>query len=104
MQNRFNEFHAKKKDAKIKLTLRILVALYILYLTKGIVGAAVQHTSSLPLWVTIAVSSVFLLASAVFIIYAWRQYKNSPAESAGECEQVLSEKDDENSAGHSGQQ
>lgn len=84
MQKEPDEIRAKKKNAKVKLTLRILVALYILYLTKGIVEAAVKHTTSLPLWVTVLASSVFLLTSIVFCIYAWRQYKSSLAVPAGE--------------------
>lgn len=58
MQNLSDEIQAKRKRAKGKLTLRILVALYLLYLTKGIVEAAVQRTSTLPLWVTWLVSIV----------------------------------------------
>lgn len=93
MQNQPDEIHAKKKNAKVKLTLRILVALYILYLTKGIVEAAVKHTTSLPLWVTVLASSVFLLTSAAFSIYAWRQYKNALAAPASERGPELSGED-----------
>lgn len=77
MQAQSEEFRAKKKNARIKLTLRILVALYILYLTKGIIFAEMKHTSSLPLWVAVLASSVFFLASIAFGIYAWREYKKS---------------------------
>lgn len=93
MQNQSDEIRAKKKNAKVKLTLRILVALYILYLTKGIVEAAVKHTTSLPLWVTVLASSVFLLTSVAFCIYAWRQYKSSLAVPASERGPELSGED-----------
>ncbi len=84
MQAQSEELRAKKKNARIKLTLRILVALYILYLTKGIIFAEMNHTSSLPLWVTVLVSCVFVLASVLFGIYAWREYKKSFAGTASE--------------------
>lgn len=84
MLNQSKEIQTKQKHAKISLTLRILVVLYLLYLTKGIVEAAVQKTSSLPLWVTGLVSAVFLLASAAFGIYAWREYKKSLADKASD--------------------
>ncbi|WP_411676846.1 hypothetical protein [Caproicibacter sp.] len=77
MQAQSEELRTKKKNAGIKLTLRILIALYILYLTKEIVFAEVKHTSSLPLWVTVLASVVFFLAAIAFGIYAWREYKNS---------------------------
>ncbi|MVB09381.1 hypothetical protein CAFE_00290 [Caprobacter fermentans] len=77
MQVQSEELRTKKKNAGIKLTLRILVALYILYLTKGIVFAQVKHTSSLPLLVTVLASVVFFLAAIAFGLYAWREYKNS---------------------------
>lgn len=78
MQNQ-SDGSNEKKHAGIKLTLRALVALYLLYLTKGIVESAVKKTSPLPLWVTVLVSAVFLLASVAFGIYAWREYKKSLA-------------------------
>lgn len=84
MQAQSEELRAKKKNARIKLTLRILVALYILYLTKGIIFKEMNHTSSLPLWVTVLVSSVFVLASIAFGIYAGREYKNSLSVMASE--------------------
>ena len=66
-----------KTNAKVRLVLRILVALYILYLTGKIIESSVRNTSSLPLWVTVIVSIVFLTGSVAFGIYAWRDYKKS---------------------------
>ena len=93
MQSQPDEIQAKRKNAKVKLTLRILVALYILYLTKGIVEAAVKHTTSLPIWVTVLASTVFLLTSVAFCIYAWRQYKNAIAVPVSEREPECSGED-----------
>lgn len=100
MQNPSEDFHEKKKQAKIKLTLRILVTFYILYLTKEIVGASAKNTSSLPLWVTVLASSVFLLASVAFGIYAWREYKNSLAGAASECKPGHPGQGDEDPSGN----
>ena len=94
MQNQSDESN-EKKHAGIRLTLRALVALYLLYLTKGIVESAVKKTSPLPLWVTVLVSAVFLLASVAFVVYAWREYKRSPAVPAGEREAERPEKADD---------
>ena len=100
MQNLSDEIQAKRKRAKGKLTLRILVALYLLYLTKGIVEAAVQRTSTLPLWVTWLVSIVFLLASVVFGTYTWREYKHSLADTASEWKTGCPEKKDKDHPGN----
>nr|WP_319489644.1 hypothetical protein [uncultured Caproiciproducens sp.] len=100
MQNQSEEIQAKQKRAKVKLTLRILVALYLLYLTKGIVEAAVQKTSSLPLWVTWLASAVFLLASVAFGTYAWREYKHSLTVLASECKTGGPEREDTDHSGN----
>ncbi len=92
MQNQSEEIQTRRKHAKSRLTLRVLVVLYLLYLTKGIVEAAVRKTSTLPLWVTGLVSAVFLLASAAFVVYAWREYKQSLAVSASDWKTVDIEK------------
>ena len=70
-------FLSKKNQARIKLGLRVLVALYILYLTKGIIEAALKGTSTMPAWVIVLVSAVFILSSVSFCFYAWRQYRRS---------------------------
>lgn len=82
-----------KANAKIKLTLRILVACYILYLVKKIIESSIRHTSSLPLWVTVLASVVFLVGSVAFGVYAWREYKHSCASPASESVMVCSEND-----------
>lgn len=93
----FVKIHGTKTDAKIKLTLRILVALYILYLTERIIESSVRHTSSLPFWVTVLVSVVFLVSSVAFGIYAWREYKRSSTMPASESLVACSEDDDSDS-------
>ncbi|HEX3037849.1 MAG TPA: hypothetical protein VHO94_02505 [Oscillospiraceae bacterium] len=71
-------------QAKVKLVLRVVVALYILYMTKALITSAVKGTSPLPLWVTVLVSTVFISASVVFGLYAWKEYKHSLALAAKE--------------------
>ncbi|MGX8710538.1 MAG: hypothetical protein ACQGTM_09880 [bacterium] len=100
MQNQSEKIQARRKRAKVRLTLRALVVLYLLYLTKGIVEAAVQKTSTLPLWVTGLVSVVFLLASAAFGAYAWREYKQSLADTASDWETEGSEKGETENPGN----
>ena len=104
MQAQSEELRAKKKNARIKLTLRILVALYILYLTKGIIFAEVKHTSSLPLWVTVLASSVFFLVSIAFGIYAWREYKKALTIPAGDQKSESSGNGDKNLSGTIGRE
>ena len=85
MKNLFNQtFPATNNQAKFKLVLRVVVAFYILYLTKGLIQAAANGKSSLPIWVTVLASTVFILASIVFGIYAWKEYRHSLALAAKE--------------------
>lgn len=84
-------------QAKVKLVLRAVVALYILYLTKGLIQAAAKGTSSLPIWATVLISTVFILASIAFGIYAWKEYRHSlalAAKEAAESDQEDSQDDD----------
>lgn len=97
MKNLTNEtFHAMKNQVRTKLVLRFLVVLYILYLVKGIIEIAIKGTSSMPTWVTLLISTVFILFSAAFGLYAWRQYKislvNMEKEDDESCQEEL--KDD----------
>lgn len=94
MRYQSEDFQEKKKREKTKLTLRILVAFYILYLAGKVVEASVRHTDALPLLVTVLVSFIFALSSVIFGIYAWREYKKSLAETAGEDEAMRSEKEE----------
>ena len=87
-----------KTNAKVRLVLRILVALYILYLTGKIIESSVRNTSSLPLWVTVIVSIVFLTGSVAFGIYAWRDYKKSSFSPAGESAVVCPEGNNANTS------
>jgi uncharacterized membrane protein len=75
---------SNNNQAKVKLVLRAVVALYILYLTKGLIQAAASGKSTLPLWVTVLASTVFILASIAFGIYAWKEYRHSLALEAKE--------------------
>lgn len=90
--------YPKKNQARVKLFLRILVALYILYLTKGIIEVSIKGTSSMPIWVVVLVSIVFGLCSVAFIVYAYREYKHSLADIAKEDDTSSPEKSqDDNS-------
>lgn len=102
MQNQSDELHEKKRHARIKLTLRALVAIYLLYLTKGIIESAVKKTSPLPLWVTVLVSAVFLSAAVAFGIYAWREYSHALAATANEWKEGCPEEADTDSADRPG--
>lgn len=85
MKNLTNKtFHPKNNQARIKLCLRFLVALYILYLTKGIIEVAMKGASSMPTWVIVLVSTVFISSSVAFCLYAWLQYKHSLIDMAKE--------------------
>ena len=85
MKNPFNQsFPLNNNQAKVKLVLRVVVALYILYMTKDLMEKAAKGTSSLPLWATVLVSTVFISASIVFGLYAWKEYRHSLALAAKE--------------------
>jgi protein-S-isoprenylcysteine O-methyltransferase Ste14 len=86
------EFHTKKNQDKTKMVLRLLVLLYLLYLTKKIIEAEVKGNSSLPLWVTVLVSIVFVVASAAFGIYIWREYKHSSSKVIQKDKESVSDK------------
>ena len=95
MKNLTNKtFHSKDNQARIKLGLRLLVALYLLYLTKGIIEAAMKGASSMPTWIMVLVSIVFISSSVAFCIYAWLQYKHSLIDMAKEDDK-MSEKESE---------
>jgi len=95
MKNLTNKtFHSKDNQARIKLGLRLLVALYILYLTKGIIEVAMKGASSMPTWIMVLVSIVFISSSVAFCIYAWLQYKHSLIDMAKEDDK-MSEKESE---------
>ena len=97
MKNLTNKaFHPKNNQARIKLYLRLLVAFYILYLTKGIIEAAMKGASSIPIWVTVLVSTVFILSSVAFSLYAWLQYKHSPIDLAKEEDKSSQKKSEDN--------
>jgi len=99
MKNLTNKtFHSKDNQARIKLGLRLLVALYLLYLTKGIIEAAMKGASSMPTWIMVLVSIVFISSSVAFCIYAWLQYKHSLIDMAKEDDKMSEKKsEDDNS-------
>lgn len=89
-------FFSKKNQARVKLCLRFLVAVYILYLTKGIIEAAIKGASIMPTWVIVLVSAVFISSSVIFCFYAWRQYKHAVMEIIKEDDKSLEEKSEAN--------
>ena len=85
MKSPFHQlFNPNNSHATVKLVLRFVVALYVLYLTKGLIEKAMTGSSSVPTWVTVLVSTVFILASIAFCVYAWIQYRHSLALAAKE--------------------
>lgn len=72
----------EKSPARVRMALRLLVSIYLVYLSKGIIASAVRKTSPLPLGVTILAGAVFLTAAVAFAVYALRQYKGALAGAA----------------------
>lgn len=86
MKNLPNVALQTKNQAKVKLVLRVLVAFYIMYLVKNIIDHAVKGISSIPVWLTVLISIVFISSAIAYGFYACRQYKHFQAVVAKECE------------------
>lgn len=86
MKNLSNVALQTKNQAKVKLVLRVLVAFYIMYLVKNIIDHAVKGISSIPVWLTVLISIVFISSSIAYVFYACWQYKRTQVVIVKGCE------------------
>lgn len=83
---------AMMSRAGTSLTLRVVVAAYIIYLAWKVLSAVFRGGSPIPLWCAWLIFSVFLAAAVLFCLFSLKQYLKtrkaaeirSPEQSDGE--------------------
>ncbi len=77
------------------LTLRVLVAAYIVYMAWKVLSGVLNGSSPIPEWVGWAIFSVFAVAAVAFCIYALKQFllqlKSSELSSVSQQNSIDSE-------------
>lgn len=92
MFNREGKYNQQKLNRAItSVTLRIVVAGYIVFIAFNVISGTRSETSSIPAWAGSLIGGVFIAAAAGFIIYSILTFRKALSNARLDAEEVPKE-------------